>query len=194
MTVDEAISKIKLRDENGLSFIYDNYSSVLLGVINNILGDKETSEEVLQQVFMKIWNNIETYDQDKAGFYTWASTIARNSAIDKHRLVGFQNNKKTNSLDSTVYELKVDQSSTASIDIDKLLSVMDNKYKLVLDAIYLKGYSQREAAEFLDMPLGTIKTRLRMAVEILRDQLKDEKKLFIGILFSILLLLLLWKL
>jgi len=138
---------------------------------------------------LKVWDKIESYDSDKSTLFTWMATIARNSAIDQARLVGFDNLKKTDSLDSTVYDINTTQLSTDGIDVEKLLSKLDSKYKDVLDAVYLQGYSQSEAAKKLDIPLGTVKTRIKGAIGVLRQELVTEKKLFFGILLFILILI-----
>jgi RNA polymerase sigma-70 factor (ECF subfamily) len=70
---------------------------------------------------------------------------------------------------------------------------LDSKYRLVLEKVYLQGYSQADAAEELDIPLGTVKTRLRAAIIFLREELKDEKSLFFGILLLMLIILAIWQ-
>jgi RNA polymerase sigma-70 factor (ECF subfamily) len=110
------------------------------------------------------------------------AAIAKNAAIDKARLKGFQYQKKTKTLENDVHYHKVVHHNALGIDVERLLGPLDEKYKIVLDYLYLKGYSQSEAAEALGIPLGTIKTRLRKAISILRDELKNEKKLFLGLL------------
>jgi RNA polymerase sigma-70 factor (ECF subfamily) len=118
------------------------------------------------------------------------ATIARNSAIDKRRLKSFQNNEKTKTIDDLVYQPVEKQTSTAAIDVARLTSKLESKYKDVLDHIYLMGYTQRETSEKLDIPLGTVKSRLRLAIKSLSEELKDEKGLFFGLLLIILLTLL----
>ncbi len=140
---------------------------------------------------MKIWDNIEQYDENRSTFFTWMAAIARNTAIDKARLKGFQRNKKTESIEGNVYSAKVVHTQSEKIDVERLTNKLDKKYKDVLDLLYLEGYTQKEASEALDIPLGTIKTRLRTAINLLREELKDEKKFFLGMLCLILLFLLL---
>lgn len=171
--------------------LYDNYAGSILGLINNIVKDKEVAEEILQKSMLKVWNNIHQYDHSRSTFFTWMASIARNAAIDKARLKGFQNNKKTETLDPIVHNRKVSHISTSGIDVQALIGKLDKKYKDVLDCLYLNGYTQKEASEKLDIPLGTIKTRLRTAINILREELKNEKKTFIGFWLMIILLLIL---
>lgn len=175
-----------------MSFLYDHYSSSLLGIINNVLNNESVSEEVLQQTMLKIWDNIDKFNENKGSFFTWMATIARNTAIDKSRIKGFQHHQKTENLENTVISHEVSHTNAFGIDVERLFKNLDIKYKEVLDHLYLRGHTQKEAAEALDIPLGTVKTRLRNAVSILREELKNEKKLFLGMLFLVILLIMLW--
>ena len=187
----ETIALIKSRNEKGLEMLYDDYASVLMGIIIRIVRRKETAEEILQLTFMKVWEGIDKYDENKSSLFTWMSTIARNTAIDKRRLVSFQNERKTENLDNLVSMEGGILPSSSQVDVKRLKSMLDEKYIAVLDYVYLQGYSQREAAELLDIPLGTVKTRIRQAINILREELKNEKNLFIGFIALIIILLLL---
>jgi RNA polymerase sigma-70 factor (ECF subfamily) len=180
---------LKAKDERGLSALYDQYSHVLMGIIIRIVRNKGVAEEILQQTMLKVWGSIDQYDENKSTLFTWMSTIARNSAIDKRRLVSFQNNEKTEDIDNLVYTSKTVSSSSSGIDVDRLTGKLESKYKDVLDHVYLMGYTQAEAAEALDIPLGTVKTRLRQAIVILREELKQEKNLFLGMLVLLLILI-----
>lgn len=182
---------MRQKNQQGLSNLYDNYSGAVFGIIYRTLPNKSIAEEVLQQTMLKAWQKIETYDSSKSSLFTWLSTIARNTAIDKRRLKSFEMNQKTDSLDTHVYHASTSQKSGAKIDVERLTKNLDEKYKTVLDLMYLQGYSHSEISEKLDIPLGTIKTRLRTAVKILREELKHEKSFFMGI-FLMILILMLW--
>lgn len=164
------------------------YSPALLGIIVRTVKNKEIAEEILQKTFLKVWDKIDTYDEDKSNFFTWLAVIARNNAIDQRRLVSFSNNEKTETLDSTVYEMNASVIQTEGIDTAKLLAVLDPKYKIVLDMMYLQGYSQSEISNELEIPLGTVKTRIKAALKILRKELINERSLFIGLLVILILI------
>lgn len=159
--------------------MYDNYANALFGVINRILVDDQTSEDVLQKTMIKIWKNVETYDPVKASFYTWMSVIARNTALDQKRLKNFQSREKTISTDEIVYKPVVSTPEGTELDATRLLSTLDDNYRVVLEYAYLKGYTQQEISDTLEIPLGTVKTRLRAAINLLREELKNEKKYFL---------------
>ncbi len=184
------IELIRNQDQTGLAGLYDEYASPLLGIIIRIVKNKELAEEILQQTMLKVWNKISLYDPDKSNLFTWIAKIARNTAIDKSRLKSFSNIQKTDSLDSTVLDIAESQESSLKMDVQKMTSILDPKYKLVLDKLYLEGYSQSDLSKELDIPLGTIKTRVRMAINILRTEFKDEKKYFLGLLLLSLLAML----
>ena len=103
-----------------------------------------------------------------------------NSSIDISRLKSFQKEAKTETIDPIVHKTENEFIDTDKIDVKNLLEGMDEKYKVVLEYLYLKGYSQSELSEKLDMPLGTIKSRSKKAIDLLREKLKKENKLFYG--------------
>ena len=163
-----------------MSLLYDHYSDTLYGVINRILGDDQLAEDALQKTFLKIWQNIDGYDPGRASLFTWMSVIARNTALDQKRLKTYQAKQKTVSVDEIVYRPGVSTQDGATIDAARLLSSLDANNRIVLEYAYLKGYTQQEISDALNIPLGTVKTRLRKAISVLRDELKDEKKYFLG--------------
>ncbi|MFK8101639.1 MAG: RNA polymerase sigma factor [Saprospiraceae bacterium] len=191
MQIDVLIARIKSKDQQAFAHLYDQYSGSLMGVIVRILGNKEAAEEVLQKTMLKVWNNIDSYNEAKSSLYTWMAAIARNSAIDVRRLKSFQNNEKTESIDNSVYQVAGNSINTSELDVEKLTARLDPKHKQVLDHVYLMGYTHQEASDKLGIPLGTIKTRLRLAIKALREELKSEKGLFLGLLIILLILLML---
>lgn len=189
---NEIIHLLINKDQLGLSLLYDKYSAALFGIILRIAKDNGLAEELLQSSMLKVWNKIDTYNPDKSAFFTWLVAIARNTSLDKVRLKGFENRKKTDSLDTTVYENEMSYFDNSNLNVKSLIQNLEDKYKVVVEKIYLEGYSHGDLAKELDLPLGTIKTRLRKAISTLRDELKNEKGLLFGI-FIIILILLTWQ-
>ena len=185
------LSLLQQKNHKGISLLYENYSSAIFGVILRIIPDKGLAEEILQKTFVKAWNKFDSYNSSKSSLYTWLSAIARNASIDIIRLKKYQDQNKTESLDPNVYDYKSSYTSLDHLDTNKLLKQLDEKYRIVLDMMYLQGYSQSEIAKKMDIPLGTVKTRIRSAINILKETLKNEKKLFIGFLLLTTLILLL---
>ncbi|AWG27395.1 RNA polymerase sigma factor [Flavobacterium kingsejongi] len=175
MTQEELLPLIYKKDDRAFKLLYDMYSKSLYGIIYNLLKDKEESEDVLQEVFIKIWKNIDSYTESKGRFFTWLLNIARNASIDKLRSKGFNNNKKNLSSDNFVHIL--DNSNTLSNKIDTIgikefVKKLKPKCIQLLDLLFFKGYTQQEASETLEMPLGTVKTQNRNCISDLRNLLK----------------------
>ena len=163
------------KDKNAFEYLYDHYSGSLLGVISRIIKKEELAEEILQDVFLKIWERIETYDAAKGKLFTWMLNIARNQAIDKTRSKEFSKGKKTDDIETLVS--KVDKSDFTetkieAIGLQELLKSLPDEQRFVIDQHYLKGYTQAEMADEFNLPLGTVKTRMRLAMIELRNLLK----------------------
>ena len=173
----QIISLLHQRDKEAISLIFQHYGKVLLGNIARIVRGEEVAKDVLQEVLVKIWKNGPTYDPKKGRLFTWMLNISRNAAIDKIRTKEFriaQNIQKedshvsvTNHPDSA-YHMPIDH-----IGLSAEVAKLEPKYVEVIDFIYFKGYSQSEAAKALDIPLGTLKTRVRYAVNELRKRLSS---------------------
>jgi RNA polymerase sigma-70 factor, ECF subfamily len=168
---DETIIEL-LRNHKaeGVSMLYDKYSSALFGTIFRVVHSKELAEEVLQDTFTKAWRNIDSYDIGKGRLYTWLINIARNAAIDATRAKNFK--QQNQSLDNVVNTIDTQQSTSINpdtIDVQRLTENLSPEYKVLIDLIYFQGFTQAEAAEHLSMPLGTVKTRLRAAMSTLKQ-------------------------
>lgn len=149
----------------------------MLGVIARILKKEELAEEVLQDVFLKVWDKIESYDPSKGRLFTWMLNIARNQAIDKTRSKEFSKGKKTGDIDNFVNRIDREgyvEQKVESIGLPELLKVLPDDQRFIIDQHYLKGYTQAEIAEEFNLPLGTVKTRMRLAMKELRTLLKIE--------------------
>jgi len=169
------ISKLRAKDRSALEYLYDHYSSALYGVIFRILKKEEIAEEVLQDVFMKIWDRFESYDATKGKLFTWMVNIARNQAIDKTRSKEISKNSKTSTIEKSVHKIDnkdfVEQ-RIEEIGVKDILRNLTDDQKFVVEQLYFQGYSQSELAEEFNIPLGTVKTRLRLAMQHLRNTLK----------------------
>lgn len=172
MQPDGLITEMQNKNSKAFERIYERYSESTFGVIYSIVHDKATSEEILQDVFIKIWDNASSYDSDKGRFFTWVLNIARNAAIDKTRSKAFKNKRKNLTADYFVDILEEKSSFSNSVDaigIKKYISILKPYCKKIINLLYFKGFTQIEASEELDMPLGTIKTRNRNCISKLRQ-------------------------
>ena len=173
---DVVLRLLRQRDEEGMRLLFKHYSGALMTIIAPIIPRKEVAEEVLHDVLIKVWSNIDSYDDGKSRFFTWMARIARNAAIDKTRSKNFRKSGKTDEITDIVSRRK-ELSQTPSIEhigITAILDKLDAKHRAVIELLYLKDYTQSEAAKELDLPLGTVKTRSRRAIMQLRELLKHE--------------------
>ncbi len=173
---EELIVLLKEKNEAGFHYLYDHYSGALYGIILRIVQSKEYTEEVIQDVFVKIWNSIHQYDVSKGRFYTWMINIARNTAIDYLKSKGFQNELKNQSLPDFVYntaELSTVNNSSDYIGFNNVLEGLEVDKQELINLAYYQGYTQHEISEKLKIPLGTVKTKMRNALMKLKDLLKD---------------------
>tara|TARA_R110002049_G_scaffold116112_2_gene268509 strand:- start:1473 stop:2024 length:552 start_codon:yes stop_codon:yes gene_type:complete len=165
------IQLLKSRDKAGMSMLYDNYSHALFAVINQVLNNQELSEDVLQECFIKIWKKIESFDSSKGRLYTWMLNIARNLSIDVTRSKDFKKSQKVQTIDNTVYgsEGTVDPINVDTIGLTDVVDQLKPEYQSIIKLIYFQGYTQKEVSEELDIPLGTVKTRVKAAIDKLRN-------------------------
>lgn len=153
--------------------LYDQYSAALLGVILRVVRSRELAHDLLQDTFVKIWKKGTSYDPAKGSFYTWMLNIARNTALDVVRSAPHRFRTKIQELDNPVseysgmqHELNVDH-----IGLDKVIAALDEKHRLVIDLVYFEGYTHQEVHDATGIPLGTVKTRLRLALKSLRQHM-----------------------
>ena len=171
MTQEELLPLLLRKEERGFTMLYDMYSKSLFSIITNLISDREEAEDVLQEVFVKIWKNIETYNQSKGRLYTWMLNITRNTAIDKLRSKGFNNSQKNLSSDNFVHLLDDSNKLTNRIDsigLKEFVNKLKPKCIQLIDLLFFKGFTQQEASDELAIPLGTVKTQNRMCINDLR--------------------------
>ncbi|MEZ4778300.1 MAG: sigma-70 family RNA polymerase sigma factor [Flavobacteriaceae bacterium] len=174
---DSLILEMQKGNEKAFSKIYEMYSKAIYSVIHVILKDEELTHEVLQDVFVKVWKNANSYSIEKGRFYTWLLNIARNTAIDKTRSKSFKNAAQNLSTDNFVHVIGGHNelnASTDAIGIQKFIDKLKPLCIKLLDLLYFKGYTQNETAEALETPLGTVKTRARNCINDLRKLTLEE--------------------
>lgn len=158
-------------DKAAINLLYENYSDSLYGVILKITNNEELAQDALQESFVKIWRNAKKYDSQKAKLFTWLYRIARNTAIDKLRSFNNRYNKEVQIDKSDVYILPTASLNQDVLDLKEHVTKLEEKYQIVLNALFFEGMTQQEASDELNIPLGTIKSRLKIG-------LRDLRKLF----------------
>mgnify|MGYP003625286289 FL=1 len=162
------VELLQERNEKAISLLYENYSDTLYGVAYKVVKDEMLAQDVLQESFVKIWKKADSYDPTKAKLFTWLFRITRNTAIDKLRSSKTKTDKEIQIDVSDVYKLGIDGVNPDFIDMRENLNRIDSKYQIVLEALFFEGMTQQEASEELDIPLGTIKSRLKIGLRELR--------------------------
>mgnify|MGYP005751731905 FL=1 len=174
MQEDQLIQGLRARDKKTVDYLYEKYSRALLGVIFRIISDQDIAEEVFHDAFIKITLKIDSYEESKGRLYTWMANICRNSAIDKLRSKEISQSSKTNGIDDFVYGLE-SQSGTEEhvegIGVKELMNELNEDQKFVIEYIYFKGYTHSEISEEFEIPLGTVKSRVRAALLVLKKNI-----------------------
>ncbi|HVX50042.1 MAG TPA: sigma-70 family RNA polymerase sigma factor [Chitinophagaceae bacterium] len=173
-TENELVEMLKARQQQAFSYLYDNYSGALYAVVLSIVPDRELANDVLQEVFIKIWRQIDLYDACKGRLFTWMLNIARNASIDMVRSKGFNNSQQNRELTEAVYETAGSTSTNINkIGLRKLVYQLKEDYRVLVELAYFQGYTQEEISKLMNIPLGTVKTRMRAALIQLRDIIKS---------------------
>ncbi|KJD33546.1 RNA polymerase sigma-70 factor [Tamlana nanhaiensis] len=164
----EIVSLLQKGDKKAISLLYENYADALFGVIKKVITDDDMAQDVLQESFVKIWRYAKKYDPNKAKLFTWLYRISYNCAIDKVRNIKNKSGKEVQIETSAVYKVSSTELNQDVLDIKKHLKSLDEKYQIVLNALFFEGMTQQEASDELDIPLGTIKSRLKIGLRELK--------------------------
>jgi RNA polymerase sigma-70 factor, ECF subfamily len=159
---DDLLEMLLEKSERGFSVLYNNYSGAIFGVIKKIVVSEDVAADVTQDVFVKIWKNLDNYNKLKGTIFTWMLNIARNSAIDKLRSADYK--QSMNSLQVENYVGVIDSQNSLALNVDAIglvnvIAKLKPEYRQLIDLVYYKGYTQSEIADEFDIPLGTVKTQ-----------------------------------
>ena len=174
--IADLLSRVALRDHEAFAQLYEKMSAKLFGISLRILNNKADAEDVLQEVFVKIWNKADTFQTGRASAIAWLSMITRNQAIDRLRT------RKPGEVDILEREDIADNSpspeanAVASNEYERLencLSQLKPDHAAAVKNTYLEGKSYQETADALDKPLNTIRTWIRRSLISLQDCLKQ---------------------
>jgi len=172
----DLVSLLKEKNGKAFNYLYDHYSAALFSIIRQIIGDADLASDVLQEVFVNIWRKMDSYDSTKGRLFTWMLNIARNASIDTLRSKNYQNKQKNQALPDDVNSmsagLQVVQGNVDNIGLRKILEKLKPEQRILIEMAYFKGYTHEEIAQIENIPLGTVKTRIRNALLQLREYLQ----------------------
>src|ERR1700761_8057456 len=178
----EIIEKLRRRDPNGLAAAYDRYGRTAYGLFVRITHDKTVAEDLVQELFLRLWNRSREFDSARGALGVWILSIARNMAIDYVRSAQNRFSSRLRSMDHleplcfsvnpTGHESRIDDVRT----VREAFAALSADEKRVMELAYFEGFSQSEIAENLNQPLGTVKSRMRSALARLRNAIAGSKK------------------
>lgn len=176
-TEGELVALLKQKSRQSFDYLYKQYSGALYGVVRKVIADEQTAQDVLQEAFVKIWNNIDKFEPAKGRLYTWMLNLTRNTAIDKLRSKGEIMKGKIHTGEDIVYNQENDLSTeqqTDAIGLRKVVADLKPEYQSIVELAYFKGFTLNEISKSTDVPLGTVKTRMRKAMSLLREHYKNN--------------------
>ncbi len=169
----ELVLLLKQRHESAFNYLYEHYSGSLFSVIVSIIPDRDLANDLLQEVFVKIWRQIESYDNTKGRLFTWMLNVARNASIDSIRSKKYQQSQQNRELtENVIHEVGSTETNTDKIGLRKIVHKLKDEYRVLVQLAYFEGYTQDEISKMLKIPLGTVKTRLRSALIQLKEVIK----------------------
>lgn len=175
----ELLRAVARGDESAFARIYDRYSPILLGLMLRILRSRAEAEDVLQEVFLQVWQRAHSFDAARGRAFTWLVTLARSRAIDRLRSVGSRERAAQRSAEDAPPESEpAEWADAAAVRAERADAVRDalaelpEEQRQVLVLAYLEGMSQSEIAAAKNQPLGTVKTRTRSALRKLSESLR----------------------
>jgi len=171
----DLIARIKQREQAALSELYDRYSTRVYSLAVSIVGESMTAQEVTQDVFIRVWEHPDQYRYDDHRFVAWLLMIARHRAIDHLRREKSRGDASAASLDDTQFPEMPDSAQAVEEkwrDMRHVLDGLPPEQRDVIVLAYYHGLSQSEIAAHLNWPLGTVKTRMRLGMDKLRDAIR----------------------
>ncbi len=179
----DLIGRVSEGDTRALEILYDRYSRVVYSFALRIVGDPQLAEELLQEVFLRTWQQGAAFRAARGSFITWLLSITHNMAIDEVRKRRRRPQRADNEEPETVLAAMTDEGQDVEEEvwlsslremIATALQELPVAQREAIELAYFQGLTQREIAERLGEPLGTIKTRMRLGIQKLREQLGDQ--------------------
>ncbi len=173
---EELVLLLQQQNKAAFSYLYDNYAPALYNIIYRMVEDVALAEDILQEAFVKIWNNFTSYDKSKGRLFTWMLNLTRNLTIDMMRSKSYKKQSKISGDENSVNNLQdhsIHISKFDSLGIRKQLTNLKPDQRIIIDMAYFNGYTQDEIAKEIGIPLGTVKTRMRTAILELRKMLQN---------------------
>ncbi len=173
---EKLVQRLQARDEQALQLLYERYAKNLFSLILRLVRNEAMAQDVLQEGLLKVWLTIDSYDAERGRLYTWLARVCCNHAIDALRSPRHRFHRRNHSLDVASAQ-RAPASSTFNpehIGLRELTLQLKPRQREVIDLLYFGGCTQVEAAEQLGIPLATVKTRARAALQALTRLVKGS--------------------
>jgi RNA polymerase sigma-70 factor, ECF subfamily len=171
--------RLQQRDPDALAETYDKYGRIAFAVILRIVRDAAIAEDLTQETFLRVWNRAAGFDAERGALGPWILTVARNRAIDYIRSTANRARKSAVEISATEMPASFVDLEAGLIDSDRARQLkaafdrLNERQRQVIELAYFEGLSQSEMADFLGQPLGTVKTWVRTALQVLRAELEQ---------------------
>lgn len=174
LEVAELLKRMAHGDDSALAVLFAQYSTRVYSLVLCVVQDEALAQEATQDTFVKVWNNPQAWDPSKGQFHSWLLTMARYTAIDRLR-----KEARASGRDVALFEdLQADRDDSAAAveagELHALLNHLPAEQRDVIRLAYFRGLKHSELAARLNLPLGTVKTRLRLGLLKLRAMLSDK--------------------
>jgi RNA polymerase sigma factor (sigma-70 family) len=168
------VLRLVARDEQALRILHDRYSRNLLTVIMRLVHDEGLAQDVLQEGLLKVWLSIDRYDPERGRLFTWMVRVCCNQAIDalrspRHR---FHSGNKSLEVGGAQRASAAITFNPEHIGLRELTLLLKPRQREVIDLLYFGGFTQAETAKKLGIPLATVKTRARAAIQVLSQMVR----------------------
>lgn len=169
----QLVSLLQSKSREAFSILYDNYSEAIFGIICRMISNKAAAEDLLQDVFVKIWKKIDTYDAGKGTLFTWIINITRHICIDYLRSKQYKQQQQVveNAFENaeTITARFEPNYNIQHTELQSITQKLEVKHRQVIEMVYFRGYTHEETAQVLNIPVGTVKTRTRAGLKQLRN-------------------------
>jgi RNA polymerase sigma-70 factor (ECF subfamily) len=182
---EELMERILHRDLQAFRVLYERYGSLVYSTCLRIVRDAQIAEDMVQEIFLRIWRRPESYLPQRGRFVTWLTSVTRNRAVDEIRSRNRRFRHETASPEEQEREVpsaeRMDPALTAELKDQRRLILaalegIPREQREVIELAYFGGFTQQEISERLSQPLGTVKTRIRLGMQKLRSALTPELK------------------
>lgn len=175
----DLVRRLKSREPQALADLYDRYGRMIYALIYRMVRNEGAAEDLVQETFLRIWNRVQAFDQDKGALGPWVLTVARNRAIDYVRSVDGRMAQSAFEIEKLEHPTLFRNLESEMLNLDRVkllrgaFEKLTPNQRVVIELAYYEGLSQTEMAERMKQPLGTVKTWVRTALKALRDQLGE---------------------